>query len=535
MAGGKETPRQKMIGMMYLVLTALLALNVSKEILNAFIIVNTGLEKTNANFTNKNEVTYSAFDKAMLNDEKKVRKYYDKAQAVKKLAKEMNDYIEDLKKELLKKVDGVDTISNLMYLNSKDNYDIPTNIMIGPSGDPENADGKARDLKEKIKKYRESLLSYVDAKDRDKMKIGLTTEKVYSFAEEKEVSWENNAFYHNPVAAVITILSKLQNDVKNAEADVIGNLYKQIDVGSFKFDTLSARIVAQSNYVLIGDEYKSEIFVAAFSTTSNPQVWLGEVDTAKNEIKGPIDSTSVKVDRGVGTFIMKPTSEGEQKLGGLIRVKNPADNSWVSYPFKTTWMAARPAAVVSPTKMNVFYIGVDNPVDISVPGVPAENLSPSMSGGTISGSRGKYIVRVTKGPKVTVNVGAKIGGTNKSMGSAEFRVKTVPSPTTNFGGKRASDPTNGISKAALGGAQGVIAELIDFDFDLKFIVLSFDVTMLIGGSEITKPSNGNMLSMDQKSLLSKAKTGSKVYIENVKVKGPDGTVRSISGLTLKVL
>jgi gliding motility-associated protein GldM len=534
MAGGKETPRQKMIGMMYLVLTALLALNVSKEILNAFIIVNTGLEKTNINFTNKNEVTYTAFEKALANDEKKVRKYYDRAMSVKKESEKMVKYIEDLKLELMREVDKVDTLSNLQFMASKDNYDIPTHVLIGD--DPENATGKARDLKEKIKTFRETLLSFVDVKDRPNMKIGLTTENVYSFAEEKEVTWESNAFYHNPIAAVITILSKLQNDVKNAEADVINNLYKQIDVGSFKFDTLSARIVANSNYVLIGDEYKSEIFVAAFSTTSNPKVWLGNVDTVKNEIVGPIDSTSVKVERGVGIYTNKPSSEGEQKLGGLIRVKNPVDNSWVSYPFKTTWMAARPAAVVSPTKMNVFYIGVDNPVDISVPGVPAENLSPSLSGGgSISGSRGKYIVRVTKGPKVTVNVGAKIGGTNKSMGSSEFRVKSVPSPVTNFGGKRASDPTNGISKAALGGAQGVIAEMVDFDFDLKFQVLSFDVTMLIGGSEITKPSNGNMLSGGQKEILAKAKTGSKIYIENVKVKGPDGSIRSISGVTLKVL
>src|ERR1700733_8579319 len=108
MAGGKETPRQKMIGMMYLVLTALLALNVSKEILNAFIIVNTGLEKTNVNFTNKNEVTYAAFLKAKLNDEKKVRPYYDKAIAAQNASKEMTNYIEKIKLELIREVDKVD-------------------------------------------------------------------------------------------------------------------------------------------------------------------------------------------------------------------------------------------------------------------------------------------------------------------------------------------------------------------------------------------------------------------------------------------
>lgn len=533
MAGVKETPRQKMIGMMYLVLTALLALNVSKEILNAFIIVNTGLEKTNANFTNKNEVTYNAFEKALANDERKVRPYKDKADAVKKLAKEMNDYIENLKKELMRHVDGNDTLSNLKYLGAKDNYDIPTHIMIGD--DPENATGKARDLKEKIKKYRESLLNYVETKERDHMKIGLTTEDVYSFAEEKFVKWENNAFYHNPIAAVITILSKLQNDVKNAEADVINQLYKQIDVGSFKFDTLSARVVANSNYVLIGDEYRAEVFVAAFSTTSNPQIWLGQVDSVNNKIIGAIDSTSVKVNHGVGIYAVKPGSEGEQKWGGLIRVKNPVDNSWIPYPFKSSFMSARPAAVVSPTKMNVFYIGVDNPVDISVPGVPAENLRPSMSGGSISGGKGKYMVKVSGGTKATVNVGANMGGSNRNMGTFEFRVKPVPDPVCNFANKRASDPNNAITKSALLAAQGVIAEMVNFDFDLKFQVMSFDLSMTVGGVEVSEKSNGNMVSANQKTILQKSKTGNKVYIENVKVRGPDGSVRTIAGLSLKIV
>ena|ERR1051326_3286622 len=534
MAGGKETPRQKMIGMMYLVLTALLALNVSKEILNAFIIVNTGLEKTNVNFTNKNEVTYAAFEKAKLNDEKKVRPFYDKAMAVRKLSADMIKYIEDLKNKLMRDVDGVDTLSNLRYLNSKDNYDKPTHYMIGD--DPENATGEAKTLKEKLKAYKDALMGQVPEKERANLKLGLETEDVYSFAEEKKVKWEDNAFYHNPIAAVITILSKLQNDCKNAEADVINALYKQIDVGSFKFDTLSARCVASSNYVLIGDEYHAEIFVAAFSTTSNPQIWLGQVDSVKNTIVGPIDSTSVKVDRGVGVYTKKPESEGEQKLSGLIRVKNPVDNSYIAYPFKTSFIAAKPAAVVSPTKMNVFYIGVDNPVDVSVPGIAADNLSPSLSGsGSITGSRGKYTVRVTKGPEVTINVGAKLGGTNKSMGTAKFRVKSVPNPVASFGGKRSTDPVNNIKKSDVLAAPGVFAEMVDFDFDLKFQVVGFDLTVLKNGAEVTERSNGAALSPAQKTLLQNLKNGAKFYIEKVQVRGPDGTIRTIPGLNLKMI
>src|ERR1051326_3601691 len=171
MAGRKETPRQKMIGMMYLVLTALLALNVSKEILNAFIIVNTGLEKTNVNFTSKNEITYAQFEKAKLNDEKKVRPFYDAAMAAQKASKEMVDYIEKIKLELIRDVDKVDTLSNLKFLNAKDNYDIPTHYMIGD--DPENATGKAAELKVKIKNYKDLLTGLVPERERANMKLGL--------------------------------------------------------------------------------------------------------------------------------------------------------------------------------------------------------------------------------------------------------------------------------------------------------------------------------------------------------------------------
>lgn len=531
MSGAKLSPRQKMIGMMYLVLTALLALNVSKEILNAFVIVNTGLQKTNANFTNKNDVTYNAFDLALLNDEVKVRPYYDKAKAAKISSKGLYDYIEALKKNLMRQVEGNDTISDLAYVNAKDNYDISTHYLVGT--DAEHPTGKAVELKNKVDKYREYMLTLIDPKDKANMKIGLKTASEYSIVEEKQIGWINNNFYHNPIAAVLTILSKLQNDVKNAEADIIGTLLKRIDVASFKFDTLAAKVIANTNYVLIGDEYKAEVFMAAYSTTSNPQIVLGQVDTSKNVMVGSVDSTSVKTSRGVGYYTVRPGAEGPVKWGGLIKVKNPADNSVVSYPFKSEYMVARPSAVVSPEKMNVLYIGVDNPLAVSAAGVPAENLVPSLSGGTLSGGRGKYMARVSGPPgrKATVSVSARFGNITKSMGTFEFRVKQIPNPVPVFSGRRG---TATISKAELNAAAGVIADLKDFDFDLKFQIVSYDVSATINGIENTKSTQGPALSQDQKNIINKAKVGSKVYIENVKAKGPDGTLRDIGSVILKI-
>jgi len=550
MSGG-GTPRQKMINLMYLVLLALLAMNVSKEILNSFAIINNGLVKTNENFTIKNQVTYDQFDKALSGDANKVRPYWDRAQAVKKRSQLMFDYIETIKKELIKEVDKTDEvevktksgkdsvvkiISDIMHLQAKDDNATPTHYFFG-AADKAESGNKVFEFKENIKKYKQDLMSYVPEKDRPNIHLGLDIQDVYSEHEEKMITWEGNNFYHNPAVADLALLSKMQNDVKNSESDIINALYRRIDVSSFKFDTLSTRVVANSNYVLLGEEYRAEIFLAAFSSTSNPSVTLGDVDSVTNTIKGPKDTSSVKVSKGIGVYTFSPTTEQTYKYGGLIGMKDPADPKHILYfPFKSEFKAARPAIVVSPDKMNVFYIGVDNPVSISVPGIAAEDIQPSMSGGSISGARGKYIVKVTaamSGKECSVNVSAKTKTGVKSMGQGvKFRVKSVPDPVAEFAGKRGTDV---IQQAALKGSSAVMAKLDNFEFDLKFPVMSFSVSMNVNGQEIEEATNGSALSDKQKSMLAKAKKGNKVYIENVKVKKPDGSVKTIGSVNLKII
>lgn len=551
MAGGKLSPRQKMINMMYLVLTALLAMNVSKEILNSFAILNTGLSKTNESFTAKNEITYNAFELAMMNDPVKVRPYYDKAKTVKKRSQELYDYIEDLKKGVIRDIEGKDSIitegqsgkdtmirlvSNILYMDGKDNYDKPTHYFMGEADKEAPPGSRAFELKEKIRKYKEDLNTLIDPKDRENVRLGLEVNNIYSVNEGKYITWESNIFYHNPSVAVIALMTKMQNDVKNAEADIINTLYKRIDISSFKFDTLSARVVANSNYVILGDEYRAEIFMAAFSTTSNPSIWLGKVDSITEKIVGPIDSTSVKVNKGVGIYTVTPTSEGTMPYQGLIRMKDPADpTKFYSYSFKSEFKAARPAIVVSPDKMNVFYIGLPNPVSISVPGMAAEDIVPSISGGSITGTRGKYTVNV-KGPsgkECTVNVSARTKSGVKSMGAGvKFRMKAVPNPIATIYGKRGTDA---IKQGELQFMKTVVPALDNFEFDIKFPVVSFDVSMNVNGLEMSVSATGGSLSDAQMAMLKKAKRGGKIYIEKVKVKKPDGAVVDIGSVNLKVI
>ena len=549
MSGG-GTPRQKMINLMYLVLLALLAMNVSKEILNSFALLNNGLVKTNENFGVKNEITYNQFEQAYLNDPVKVKEWIDRANGVKARSKKMYDYIEIIKKELILKVEekedvtieshtGADSVikinSDVFHMQAKDDNSTPTRYFLGDKHKAEPGN-KAHEFKEEIRKYKEDLLTYIPVKDRQNINLGLDINDIYSSAEGMKISWETNNFYHNPAIAIIALLSKMQNDVKNAESDIINALYRRIDLMSYKFDTLSARVVANSNYVLLGEEYRAEVFLAAFSSTSNPTVSLGEVDSATNTIKGPKDTSSVKVSKGIGIYTTSPTAEGTVEWGGLIGMKDPADPTKTNYyRFKSEFKAARPAIVVSPTKMNVFYIGLENPVEISVPGKAASDLQPSVSGGSIGGSNGKYIVKVNgpAGKECTVNVSARTPAGVKSMGPGiKFRMKNVPSPVPTVYGKRGTDV---IKAGEMQFITGVVPVLDNFEFELKFPVVSFDVSMNVNGLEVTESTTGPSMSDKQKALIKRAKKGNKVYIEKVKVKKPGGQVVDIGSVNLKVI
>lgn len=564
MAGGKETPRQKMIGMMYLVLTALLALNVSKEILNSFILINNGLVTTNTNFSNKNAAQMAAFDKEYALNPKKVQKYYDDAKAVKAAADSLVEHIEFLKHYLIIKTDGLDSTSifalrkqwqdaddvnkpkfkvqldsifNLKNVDSKDNYDIATNIMIGgEESNPKTGKFTAQEIKSKLDYFREKMKSFVKEPSLvAALDANFNTDTTYKISETESESWMLSNFYHIPLAAVVTNLSKIQTDVRNGESDVIKNLFQNVSAEDFKFDKLEARVIPQSNYVLVGEKYQADVFVAAYSTTQNPSILIGEVDTAKRALIGRGDSSNVKIKDGVGRYEVPAGAEGIKKWGGIIQVVSPGGEI-KSYPFKSEYMVAKPALVVSPTKMNVLYIGVENPVSISVPGVPTENLSPSLSGGTLrpGKEKGEFIAEVKGGSEAIVSVSAKFmvdgKATTKNMGQFKFRVKRVPDPVAYIANKK----DGLVSANELIAAGAVIPKMENFDFDLQFKITSFDLSMNMQGDFITKSTNGNRLSAEMATMLKSAKKGTKIYIEEVKAVGPDGVPRKLAPLNLKL-
>jgi gliding motility-associated protein GldM len=545
MSGGKQTPRQKMIGMMYLVLTALLALNISKEIINSFMIIESGLISTTEGIDSKNGILYQQFELALLNDEKKARPFYEKATKIKEKADELSAYIGTLKAELRARIQysetpdaGMiaqgDTLKSYL-LEQPDNYDIPTHFMIGDDPATITPDKPAAVLETKMDEYKAFIISQLTPAQQTELEENLKTldtEEIYNKTEEKNVSWIWGNFYHLPVVAMLANLTRLQVDVKNAEGDVINELLSSVSKNDFKFDTLAAKVVAPTSYVLQGEKYTANLFVAAFSTTSNPEVWLCQYDSVTMKPIGDVDSTTVKVSRGMATYEVDAGAVGLQQWSGLIRVKKP-DNSYESYPFKSEYIVAAPSAAVFLEKMNVFYIGVDNPISISAAGVAPSDLQPSLSGGNMrpGGKPGSYIVTVSSGTKATLNVGAKLNGVQKSMGSFEFRIKRVPDPVAFVGSIKGDGQ---MTKGELNGVSGVFARMENFDFDLSFSVVSFVMSMNVNGVFVEKKANGPAITPEMKTLLTGAKPGNKVFFEQVTVKGPDGTLRKIPGVNIKV-
>ena len=544
----KGTPRQKMIGMMYLVLTALLALNVSKEILDSFIIVNDGLEKTNENFSKKNEKVYKDFEAANTKDPKKTGPYYERAKKAQKIANDLVKYIKSIKTELLAKTDKITTETadtmHLEYLQNKDNYTVPSEIMIGSTPEnPKTGEFTAADLKAKINAARAEFLKLFDnppgqelflpvIKQQMDNKLGLKTPDAKP--KEGEVrTWETSNFEHIPLAAIITILSGMQADAKNSESDVVNQLFQAVKGQDFTFDKLEAKVIAKSSYIIAGDKYEADVLLVASNSTQNPTIIVG--DTTKIKTGG--DGKQLEIVGGLGKYSVTSSAEGLQKWSGLIKVEKAGrPGEFEFHTFSAEYQVAKPAAAVSPTKMNVFYIGVPNPVDISAAGVAPENIVASINGNpgaTLTRvSSGKYIVEVKQGStKCTISVGAKMGTTTRPMGTPfEFRVKQLPNPVAYAGGSSGGT----IKKGNLVAAGAVIPKMENFDFDLKPIITEFTLSANIKGfyKEIT--AKGGNFTPEQIALIQGVPVNGKIFIEGVKARMPDGTSRALNSIIFKV-
>jgi len=535
MAGHKgETPRQKMIGMMYLVLTAMLALNVSKDVLNAFSVVNDSVELTNEEYARKRMGTFANFEKEYSLNKNKVGPFLNKAKEAMALSTEMVNYIENLRDELISKTEGIpmDSARKITFnkLQKKDNYVIPTSILIGIQED--GSTGKARELKNKIIEYRQKILNLIDPRFRNQIKLGLKTDGNYKDATGQKQNWELHYFYDIPLAADVPILNKFIAEINNSEMEVVNGLLYEINADDFKYDRIEAKVMPKTNYLFTGDPYEAEVIVAAYDTSRSPNVYLlGGVDSLPVSQKA--QATLISSQNGRMNFKFPTTSVGLKKYAGFVSVFDGSGNE-KTYHFKNEYFVAQPSLTVSATNMNVLYIGVNNPLSISVSGIPAENIFPTISSGTLKKSIGKggWTVSVPTGCKeTTISVSVKTEGGMKGMGSESFRVKKLPDPVPFIANKKEGF----ISRKNLIDAGKIIASMPDdFEFDYTFQIMSFKMTMQRGFNVYHYESKSSKLTDEMIKQIANTNRGQGLIFEEIVARGPDGSDRVLSPLFISL-
>lgn len=536
--GGKETPRQAMIGMMYLFYTALLALNVSAEILTAFSLVDGSLRKTNTITEGVIADTQNEFVKAMVNDSAGVAPYKALADQVITEADKAYNEIQHWKEQLVFTLEGVSSEEELRakhdndkesyigdLVSKKDDNNVGGQIFI--------TEGHSTDIKKSRESYRDFLISIVNkdtvsteqAIESRKSLINsleqmLSTEETKSLNDEGEMlPWEVANFEHLPAAGVLSLMTKMQSDVRNTESSMLTYLLSQIGKADMKFNAIKAVVNSPKSYVLVGEPYKAEIFIAAYDSTQNPDILVG--------------GSPVKVVNGVGQYTGNTSAPGPKSFGGVIKLKNKSTGEIKDYPFKGEYEVGQSSLSVSPTKMNVLYIGVPNPIDVTASGYDPSKLHVSISQGSIpsAGKPGQYHANVKQQGTANITVTATVDGQTKNLGTRQFRVMRVPNPTATVNGQSSGL----IGKAILAAQQGVKADMgSDFVFDMKFNVTSFKVSTTIKGFVQDAVSNGPAFSAQQKQIINSANVGSKIYIEEIKARGPDGSIRDLSPICLKL-
>lgn len=495
-----------MISIMYLVLLAMLALNVSASILDAFKTINDSLTASATNVNTSVQSLFTTFENTRLKESpERARPVYEKAKLAERISNELDDYIKDVKKELSDGTNGFDPETG--DLKERDNLDIGYNVMINKKR------GKA--LRDKINATRDSLLALLGP---DAHNAIFTLEaKDPARHEGVKRNWEELNFGEGvPLTAAFTILSRIQADNKNAEAEVVKKILGKMDEAVVNLDKFEAVAVAPTSYLIQGQPYTAQVFLTAYDSRSNPTV--------------TVNGSPINVKDGRGEYAVGTGREGVFSWRGNISVKQ-TDGTVKTYTTpEQRYIVSRPSAVVSPDKMNVFYIGVENPVSVSVPGIPSKNIRVNMSSGSLSGSNGKYMAKVNSPGSVNVTVSAEISpGKVQTLNNTVFRAKRIPDPVARFSGKSGGS----VATVALKAQNAIYAILDNFDFDAKFKITRFSLIIANPRETATVQStSGNMLSDAMAASLNEIKPGSRVIFDNIIAVGPDGSPRQLAPVAL---
>lgn len=462
-----KEPRQLMINLMYLVLTAMLALNVSAEIINAFYALNKGMRTSNEIVDKSNTMIKNAIEtqvKAYNNPTN--QGFQAKAMEAMKISKDFESYITSMVSELTTRAGGVDphhTDGRPVRYKDKD---VPTNFFINEK--------KGEELEKKIAETRKKFLDLVTdptaRKDFEKQ-IALYVDSIPS--DSKATNWTDLKFKQMPVAAVMPTLTKFVSDAKTSETALLNYFFGLVGGKEIKFDQFKVAIAPKKAYLIRGDKFEADVYLAAYS--SNPGT----------DVSISVNGSGLGMKDGVAHYETTPSGLGKQTVKATASIRNPLTGQTTNAQGEFEYEVGEKSATVSAEKMNVFYVGVDNPIAVSAAGVSSNDLKVSCSGCESMNkvNDNNYMVRVNRpGSKATITLSAGSMNVNK-----EFRIKAIPDPVPMTTSKKKGGP---VGSGEMSAFNGLIAWLDNFDFDAKCSIQSY-VCVRIARREDPQQGNAN--------------------------------------------
>ena len=505
--------RQKMINLMYLVFIAMVALNVSSEVLDGFDKVRDSLVATIKGSNQRNQQVSNALRLANEKNPLKTGKWYELSTQLSARADSLYRYIEQDKLLIVQEADGKKGDPN--NIRRRDDMNASTTVMLNP------VSSRGRKLRSRIDEFCAYAVSLVNSPDKAAL-----IKQTLSTAPEGNVPWENGLFENMPTIAAVTMLAKLQSDVRYVQGEVLNELVNSVDMGDVRVNKIAAQVIPQSQIVMQGGTYQANIVLSSVDSTQTPRI--------------VVNGTELPAGAG-GIYTAHASRAGTFPVAGFIETLRP-DGSTVRREFSTEYVVTEPIATVAPTMMNVLYAGINNPLSIAVPGIPAQNVTASITNGTLTKSGNVWMARPSKvGTDAVITVMAKqADGKSVKMGETHLRVRALPDPSpyieyTDANGAKRRFKGGKISKRELLSASGIKAAIDDNLLDINYTVLRFQLLFFDSvGSAVPEVSNGANFSERQIAKIRNLAKGKRFFVTEVSAKGPDGIERKINPIEVVI-
>ena len=510
-----KEPRQLMINLMYLVLTAMLALNVSAEIINAFFSLNKGIKDSSAIVDNSNVNIKAGIDKQAKAYPKPENIDFQRlSENAQKISKDFDAYMTGITNDLVTLAGG----PNPKYKDGRPirykDKDVTTNLFL-PEGK-----NKGPEVEQKIRDTRAAFLALIkDPKDREAMtkEIALDVDAIPEGSKSK--TWSELKFKQMPVAAVMPTLTKLSADAKTSETAILNYFFKKINGEvDIKFDKFKVAIAPKKAYLIRGDKFEADVYLAAYSSTPGSNVSIS------------VNGTGLGLKEGVGHYETTPSGIGKQTVKANASIKNPLTGQVVTSEGTFEYEVGEKSGAISAEKMNVFYMGVDNPVSISAAGVSSNSLRLNCTGceSLNKTNDNNYTVRISRPGEVSLTM----TGDNGFTLTKKFRGKQIPDPIAMIAtGQR----TGAVPASSMQANSGVIAKLENFDFDAKCSIQSY-VLFRIPRREDPQQANVTGFSNPQaEGLCRQAKPGDTYQYMEIKGRCPgDQAARNLGSMSFVI-